>query len=159
MIFIILLLTVFLVDLLLKKYVEAKVKSGEKHLIAGGKILVRKLHNDGLAFGRLSEKPELIERGTAGLLGVLAVYFAWLLCQPGKKVKKTGISMVIGGGLCNWLDRFHQGFVTDYLSIPCQWKKLQSIVFNLSDICIFVGSFLYLVGSIFGKAGKTEGKR
>ena len=33
------------------------------------------------------------------------------------------------------------------------------IVFNLSDICIFVGSFLYFVGSIFGKAGKTEGKR
>mgnify|MGYP000199052297 FL=1 len=107
MIFIILLLTVFLVDLLLKKYVEAKVKSGERHLLAGGKILVRKLHNDGLAFGTLSEKPELIERGTAGLLGVLAVYFAWLLCQPGKKVKKTGISMVIGGGLCNWFDRFH----------------------------------------------------
>ena len=42
MIFIILLLTVFLVDLLLKKYVEAKVKSGERHLLAGGKILVGK---------------------------------------------------------------------------------------------------------------------
>lgn len=158
MIFIILLLTVFLVDLLLKKYVEVKIASGEKHLIAGGKILVRKLHNDGLAFGKLSEKPKLIERGTAGLLGVLAVYFAWLLCQPGKRVKKTGISMVLGGGLCNWFDRFHQGFVTDYFSIACRWKKLQSIVFNLSDICIFVGSCLYVVGGIFGKAGKTKSK-
>lgn len=159
MIFIILLLSVFLIDLLLKKYVEAKVEDKEEHSFAGGKILVRKLHNDGLAFGAMADHPKLIQRGTLGMLGIMTVYFIWLLFQPGRKAQKTGISMAIGGGFCNWFDRFHQGFVTDYFSFHTRWKKLKSVVFNLSDLCIFIGGILYLIGNVFGKVGKAGGSR
>lgn len=159
MIFIILLLSVFLADLLLKKYVEAKVGDKEEHSLAGGKILVRKLHNDGLALGLMADHPKLIQRGTLGILGVMAAYFVWLLFLPGRKAEKTGISMVIGGGLCNWFDRFHQGYVTDYFSFNTRWKKLKSVVFNLSDLCIFIGGILYLIGNALRKAGKMGDNR
>lgn len=153
MIFIIILLSAFLLDLLLKKYVEATVKCDEEHPIAGGKILIRKLHNDGLAFGKLSEYPKLIERSTLGVLGVMIIYYIWLLFQPGQSAKKAGLSMVLGGGLCNCFDRVHQGFVTDYISFNCRWQKLKKIVFNISDFFIIIGSLLYLIGSFRRNAG------
>lgn len=154
MIFIIILLSVFLVDLILKKYVEAKIQIGEEHPIAGGKILIRKLHNDGLMFGKLSDHPKLIQRSTLGVIGVIFVYYIWLLFQPGQKIKKAGISMLIGGGLCNWFDRVHQGYVTDYISINSRWQKLRRIVFNISDFFIMIGGIFYLFGSIKRNIGK-----
>lgn len=156
MIFVVILLSVFLLDLLLKKYVEAKLGEGEEYSLAGGRILVHKLHNDGLAFGLLADRPRLIQRMNLGLLAGTFVYFVWLLCHPGEKAKKAGVSLVLGGGLCNWFDRFHQGFVTDYFSFSCRWQKLKRVVFNLSDICIFVGSLLYLFSGIFGKRGRRR---
>lgn len=154
MIFNIILLSVFLVDLILKKYVEAKIQIGEEHSIAGGKILIRKLHNDGLMFGKLSDHPKLIQRSTLGVLGVIIVYYIWLLFQPGQKIKKAGISMLIGGGLCNWFDRVHQGYVTDYISINSRWQKLRRIVFNISDFFLMIGGIFYLFGSIKRNIGK-----
>ena len=134
MIFIILLMGVFLGDLLLKKYVEARLPEGKEKTILGGRILIRKLHNRGIALGRLAGRPLLIRRGTFGLIN--------------GAVRKTGAALLLGGALCNWFDRFHQGFVTDYFSFNVKWKRLKRLVFNLSDLCIMIGTVLLLLGGI-----------
>jgi signal peptidase II len=146
MIFIIILLSVFLGDLMLKKYVEARLAEGEERLLFGGKICVRKVHNAGIAFGGLSEYPELIRKGTLGFIGIFLLYFILLLRHRGSTGKKLGLSLLLGGALCNWYDRFHQGHVTDYFSFQGKCKKLRDLFFNLSDLCIFVGIFLTLFG-------------
>ena len=51
MVFIIIILAVFLGDLLLKKYVEAKLPEGEERTLFRGKIRIRKYHNSGIALG------------------------------------------------------------------------------------------------------------
>jgi signal peptidase II len=145
-IFVILLLSVFLGDFLLKKYVEARLPEGEEKKILGGRILIRKVHNRGIALGALADRPVMVRRGTLGLIGALAVYFVVLLCRKGNAVRKTGVALLLGGALCNWYDRFHQGCVTDYFSFQVKWKKLKRLVFNLSDICIFAGMLLTLAG-------------
>ena len=154
MIFIILLLSVFLGDLLLKKYIEAKFPDDGEKPIFGGRILIRKLHNRGIALGGIADSPALVRRGTLGLIVGIAVYFIVLLFRKGNAVRKTGTALLLGGALCNWFDRFHQGFVTDYFSLNVKWKKLKKLVFNISDLCIFIGVLLALVG---GK-GKTARK-
>lgn len=154
MIYIVILLCVFLADLLLKLHVERTIKYGEEHPLLNGKLLIRRLDNKGLAFGRLSEHPRMIQWGTLGTLIFTLLYYIWLLLKPGQRFKKAGISMVIGGGLCNWYDRLRQGYVTDYISINSKWKKLKRIVFNISDLFIFMGSVLYLLGSFKRSSGK-----
>ena len=57
-------------------------------------------------------------------------------------------ALLLGGALCNWFDRFHQGFVTDYFSFNVKWKRLKRLVFNLSDLCIMIGTVLLLLGGI-----------
>ena len=66
MIFIILLLSVFLGDLLLKKYIEAKFPDDGEKPIFGGRILIRKLHNRGIALGGIADSPALVRRGHTG---------------------------------------------------------------------------------------------
>lgn len=148
MIFIILLMGVFLGDLLLKKYVEARLPEGKEKTILGGRILIRKLHNRGIALGRLAGRPLLIRRGTFGLITGIAVYFVASLFRRDGAVRKTGAALLLGGALCNWFDRFHQGFVTDYFSFNVKWKRLKRLVFNLSDLCIMIGTALLLLGGI-----------
>lgn len=147
MIFLLILVSVFLLDLMLKKYMEQKLPEGEKKEICGGKIILRKLHNKGVAFGAFRDYPNLVERGTLGVLAATGVYFLYLLTKKGRNLQKTGISLVLGGGLCNWFDRFHQGYVSDYFSFSVKWKRLKNIVFNLSDLFIFLGVIMSLLGS------------
>ena len=94
----------------------------------------------------------LIRRGTAGLILGLAIALAASLTRKGGNVRKTGLSLMLGGALCNWFDRFHQGAVTDYVSFSSRWKKISRLVFNLSDFCIFIGGIL----AVLGKSGKKK---
>ena len=146
MIFIIIVLSVFLGDFLLKRYMEQNLAEGETKSILGGKILIQKVHNKGVALGFLSEYPTFVRKGTLGLIGILAIYFVRLLFRKGGTGKKAGAALLLGGSLCNWFDRFHQGYVTDYFSFQVKWKRLRQIVFNLSDLCIFLGMIFLLFG-------------
>lgn len=146
MVFIVIVLSVFLGDLLLKKYVEAKLPEGEERLLFRGKIRIQKFHNSGIALGGLSDYPLIIKRGTAGMILGLILALAALLPKKGNSIRKTGLSLMLGGALCNWFDRFHQGTVTDYFSFRTKWRKFSRLVFNLSDICIFIGSLLAFFG-------------
>ncbi len=152
MIFVIIVLGVFLGDLMLKKYVEANLPEGEERTFLGGRIRIRKLHNRGIALGALSERPALIRKGTAGMILGLLIALAAALPKKGGNVRKTGLSLMLGGALCNWFDRFHQGAVTDYVSFGTRWKKFARLVFNLSDFCIFLGGIL----AVFGKGNKKS---
>lgn len=145
MIYIVVLLSVFLADLMLKKYVEENFDKNEQKLIAGGRITVRKFHNDGIALGKLSDHKEEIRKGTFTVMGVSLIYFIVLLFRKGRQLKKLGLALFLGGAACNWFDRFHQRTVTDYFSLNVKWKKLKNLVFNISDFCIVAGLLLALL--------------
>ena len=77
--------------------------------------------------------------------------FFHLLKEKGRTAQKTGYALALGGGLSNWLDRVRQGFVTDYFRFNVKWKALRRLVFNLADMCVFLGGILILAGQIFAK--------
>lgn len=145
MIYIVIMLSVLLADLMIKKYVEANLEDDEQKQIAGGKITVRKFHNDGIALGKFSDYKDEVRKGTFAMMAGILLYFILLLFRKGHKLKKTGLAVFLGGAACNWFDRFHQRTVTDYFSFNVRWKKLKNLVFNISDFCIVAGLLLALL--------------
>ena len=141
-------LSAFLGDLLVKKYVEAQLPMGKRISILGERIWIRKLHNRGAAGGFLSDQPDVLLKSTLGMLGTVFGYVLMFLRSGGKKVEKIGAALLLAGGCCNWFDRMHQGYVTDYFSINCKKEEIRNLVFNFSDFFIFIGTLLMAVGSL-----------
>ncbi len=141
-------LSAFLGDLLVKKYVEAQLPMGKRISILGDRIWIRKLHNRGAAGGFLSDQPDVLLKSTLGMLGTVFGYVLMFLRSGGKKVEKIGAALLLAGGCCNWFDRMHQGYVTDYFSINCKKEEIRNLVFNFSDFFIFIGTLLMAVGSL-----------
>ncbi len=57
----------------------------------------------------------------------------------GHALEKTGVALLLGGGLNNLYDRYTKGHVVDYFHLNFGPKWLRAIVFNISDFCIFIG--------------------
>ena len=145
----------FLGDLLVKKTSEAKLPMGKRISILGDRIWLRKLHNRGAAGGFLSDQPDVLLKSTLGMLASVFGYAVMFLRNGGKKIEKVGAALLLAGGCCNWFDRVHQGYVTDYFSINCRKEEIRNLVFNLSDFFIFIGTLLMAVGSLLpGKRKK-----
>ena len=73
---------------------------------------------------------------------------------------KTGLALIIGGGIGNMIDRVVYGYVVDFLDF-CAFPTLWKWVFNVADACVCVGAgmvMLYLVLEIIKEAKnqKTE---
>ena len=66
--------------------------------------------------------------------------------------RMLGAGLLLGGSLANLFDRIFRGSVTDYLRFPTlPWKKIRTLVFNLADLCIFFGTVLVLLRTLFPK--------
>lgn len=142
MIFIVVALAVFWGDFFLKKYVETHIGQGESREICGGRLLLRKYHNYGAALDFLEKRPKLV-RNFCGVL-LLAVGIVWMLLlhRRDNPAVLLGLSLLMGGGANNLYDRCVRGYVVDYFSFCTPWKRLNRIVFNISDFCIFLGAVL-----------------
>ena len=151
MIYLAILVGIFLLDFAVKRKVEAEKVLGQEEKRAGGRIIVRKLHNYGIAGGGWKEHGLWIKRVTGLFLGSMGIQFLLLLFQKGNRGLKLAYSLILGGGLSNFIDRCAKGYVTDYFSFHVPWKKLRSLVFNLSDLFILLGSMILCVSQLKGK--------
>ncbi|MFG6383068.1 MAG: signal peptidase II [Lachnospiraceae bacterium] len=140
--------TIFAGDFFLKKHIEEQRDFKEETKLFSGKVTVRKCHNRGMALNYLEKCPKLV-KNISGII-FLMIGILWYLCF--KKKKNLGImlafSLIVGGGASNFFDRVTKGYVIDYVSFQTPWKKLNHVVFNISDLCIFLGSLLLV---LFGR--------
>ena len=147
MIYILIVLGIVLGEYLIKNYMEKNRELGERQEILKGNIIIRKHHNEGAFLNFMGEKKEMLKTISCILLGLISLLFIILLPAKGKKLLKLGLAFTLGGAISNVADRIKRGYVVDYFSFNC--KKLKSIIFNLSDIAIFLGSGLILLYSLF----------
>ena len=144
---------IFMKDLLIKDYVESSCFGEEKKLF-GGKLILRRHHNEGAMMnigGRKVEGIKWISLATNILL-VLT-----LLIKPANKkgaaLGRLGTVLMLGGGMSNTYDRFKRGYVVDYLSVG-----KSRVVFNIADVLIVVGMILSLLGSLAGSGSPKKQK-
>jgi len=83
---------------------------------------------------------------------VLVAAIAFVLLKPLRYVTVLAISLVVGGGLSNILDRLiHNGSVVDFMVI--RFGSLESGIFNVADVAITLGIGL-LILSLIGSKGQ-----
>lgn len=79
---------------------------------------------------------------TTGVLAGLVIATAWLLLRHGgSRIETVALSLIIGGGLGNLIDRaMRSGAVTDF--IVTRLGPLRTGVFNVADVCVTTGVLL-----------------
>ena len=142
---------IFTGDFFLKGHMEKRQDIGGKSELCKGRVRLKKYHNRGAAFNFLEKSPGIVRKASGAVLLLLAVF--WCLFLPKKKntCLMLGLSLAIGGGASNLYDRIKKGYVMDYFSFHTPWKWLNQIVFNISDLCIILGSLFVIL------SGKGEG--
>ncbi len=140
-----LILGIFGGDAFLKNYMEKHLKWGEEREICRGKILLRRYHNTGSAFNILKKSQRALKAGCGGMLLLLGAFWFLLLGKKENSLILLGLSLLIGGGASNYYDRISRGYVVDYFSFQTPWNWLNRIIFNISDLCIFLGGILVML--------------
>lgn len=135
---------IFGTDMYIKQKIEKEGREGEAKEILDGKLLLRKAHNKGAMLNFMDDHPDMVAGFSLGLALCVALGFFYSLGQKGKGMLKLSLAFVTGGALCNVYDRLVRKYVVDYLSLNVRWQKLRQVVFNISDIFIFLGSILFI---------------
>lgn len=147
MFYLILIAGIFLTEWKIKNYIEKNKEMHKKEEILGGNIVIERYHNKGAMLNFLENDVKVVKTISCTLLGVISLIFLFLLPKKGDKLLKFAMALILGGALSNVVDRFTRGYVVDYFS----FKFLKKIVFNISDICIFIGSGFAVIHSLFKK--------
>lgn len=132
-----------------------------KHLVDAeadvipGVLKFEYVENNGMAFGLLSGARWIfITVSIIAILGLIVYLIKW---RPASKFACIGISLIIGGGIGNMIDRlFYDGIlignhgekvVRDFINFYA-FGDLWVWVFNIADACVCVGGAMLLVWCI-----------
>lgn len=138
---------IFLLDFFLKKYVDRKYELRKKHKRCNGKVEIEKYYNDGATLNLLAKHPKVMTAiHTVMMVLVGAVYYI-AMRTSGKRLGKTGLALLAGGGLSNLYDRYTKHHVVDYIRFQIGPAWFRRIIFNVSDFFIFIGALLAVAGS------------
>jgi signal peptidase II len=134
-------------DHLSKNLAREELADGRIHTVLGGALSFRYTENPGgmLSMGSGLSPEVRFSVFTVGvgimLMGMLAA--ATLAAKFGM-LERASLSLIVGGGLGNLIDRVrHGGVVTDFLTIGI--GALRTGIFNAADVAVVAGGVL-LVG-------------
>lgn len=111
--------------------------------VAGQFVRLTLAYNTGVAFGMLAQHGPWLIIVTAPITVGLACWFLWALrtdALPSAAAWPAGL--VLGGALGNFVDRWPDGRVTDFLDVGVGTTRWPA--FNVADSCIVVGVALLL---------------
>ncbi len=94
--------------------------------------------NRGAAFGIFQDCTVVFTVITVLLIGMF-LYFLAAKKFTGK-LFTAAVTLIVGGGLGNLIDRIFRGFVIDYLSL-----SFFPPICNFADYCITIGAFLFIL--------------
>ena len=136
-------LLVVVADQWLKNYIVTNFKIGDEKTIIPWILSFTYLQNDGAAWNIFSGQMILFYLISIAAI-VVVVYY---LFNPKYKnwLFDTGLALVLGGIVGNFIDRLHLKYVIDML----QLDFVQFNIFNIADSAITVGIVLVFIYLIF----------
>ena len=88
------------------------------------------------------------------IIAIFVVEFSGKITSP---LIVWALSIVVGGGIGNLIDRIKFGYVVDFVRFPVSWFNYS---FNIADCAVTVGAamlIIYLITDIF-RSKKKDGK-
>ena len=114
------------------------------------------VENRGAAFGMLGDhRWVFMIISTVAIIGLIVFLFRFC---PKNAFLKAGLSLVIGGGIGNMIDRVVLGYVVDFIDFYA-FPEIWMWVFNVADAFVCVGAAmiaLYLVIDIIKDAKREK---
>ena len=145
-----LVITLIVLDQITKFIVEWTIPfqgaATPKYPIISGFLYLTHHRNDGAAWGVFSGQLVFFVIITVFALGVF-VYLAKDLCFRSQFFYSTGLTLLTGGALGNFLDRIRQGFVVDFIDVYIFTYNFP--VFNVADIALTIGMFSFAFHMLF----------
>ena len=139
-IWILVMLAVVVLDQVSKLLIEHFMELGESIPLIDGIFHLTYIHNDGAAFGMLSEHRWVFMVLSVVAIVALIVYLFW--AKPKSRFVCASLAMIVGGGVGNMIDRVRLNYVIDFLDF-CAFPELWKWIFNVADIAVCVGVGLY----------------
>lgn len=138
-------LSIFLLDILTKNYIQNKIMYGDQVEITSFLSFVH-FQNPGAAFSFLSDQGGW-QRYFLVVISLLAViYIPWLINQYKKNMLIViGLLLILGGAIGNLYDRISYGYVIDFIYFHI--AEFYWPAFNVADSAISIGVLLFLYGS------------
>ncbi|MCT4592022.1 MAG: signal peptidase II [Candidatus Gracilibacteria bacterium] len=128
---------------LISKYLLVEFLKNEEVQIVGDFLTIKIVKNPDLAFS--IPFPHLAKIILSIVIIGVFVYFVYLE-RPLSKLKTLAVSMILGGGLANFLERLAFGEVVDFIDFSFYPS------FNLADTFIVLGVGIYLWNDIKTKS-------
>ncbi len=141
-----------IVDQILKLIIFNTIgASGQTINLIPGILQLTYVENTGAAFGFFNARLFLI------IFDILIMFFIIKILldkkYPLNDKAKTGLSLIISGGIGNLIDRIFRGFVIDYIDIT---QIIDYPVFNFADILVVAGVILIIATIIVNTVKSQE---
>ncbi|MBQ4354714.1 MAG: signal peptidase II [Clostridia bacterium] len=154
MIFCIVLIALSILSDQVSKYlVSTGMEVGETIALIENVFHFTYVQNRGAAFGMLAD-----HRWVFMVLSVLGIgaMIVWLVHEkPKSRWLQAALSLVIGGGIGNMIDRIVLGYVVDF--IDCRF--IDFYVFNIADSCVCVGCGMFVLAVILEEVRSVKAKK
>ena len=108
------------------------------------------VENRGAAFGIMQNSRIFFLIFTVILIGAIIIYT--IKTKPQNKLYLVSTSLIIAGGMGNFIDRLFRGYVVDMIEVTF----IEYPVFNFADICVVIGAILFCIYMFFDKSEKSE---
>ena len=111
----------------------------------------RLVHNTGGAWGIFSDSTYGLGVFSLVVCLVIAISF-FVTIKQCNWMQTVSLALIVAGGIGNAIDRFTQGFVTDFI----EFSFIDFPVFNVADIGVTCGFALLLIGMFFSFKNDSE---
>ena len=131
--FVIIALSVLVLDRISKLWIVGNFSLQESRPCIDGVVWLTYIHNQGAAFGIMPGKSWLfLSLAVIMIIGVII----YIMRYPVTLAVKYSLGLLIGGAIGNFWDRLQLGYVIDFIDL--HWWP----VFNVADMAIVVGGLL-----------------
>ncbi len=123
-----------------KHLVVTGFAAGESRIVVPRLLFWTFVQNHAGAFGLFGTQPWFLVGMAVAVLAVF--WFAFRDQAARSPAVRLGFGAIAGGAVGNIVDRFHYGYVVDFIDL--RWWP----VFNVADSCITLGVVLLLLASV-----------
>jgi signal peptidase II len=138
---------VLLLDQVTKHFVMERIPFGASISIAGDFLQFTHIRNRGVAFGLLSDQG--IPFVFVSLVAMLLIVLSLRRVPREAQTLRLALAAILGGACGNLIDRLRFREVVDFIEVGV--GRFRWPVFNVADIAVTTGVFLFIAASLLGR--------